>query len=134
MFKLKNKDFLSIDDLTQREILSLMELTKELKKNRDKYRSALLNKKLALIFQKPSTRTRVSFEVAMYELGGYSTYLSQEDIQLGHGETISDTAKVLSRYVDFVAIRTYQQTDLLEFAKNATSATINALTDTYHPC
>ncbi len=134
MFKLKNKDLLTIDKLTKKEILSLIDLTQDVKENKEKYRSNLKSKKLALIFQKPSTRTRLSFEGAISDLGGYSTYLSSNDMQLAYGEAIVDTAKVMERYVDFVAIRTYQQRDVIDFAKNTSIPTINALTNQYHPC
>lgn len=87
-----------------------------------------------MIFEKRSTRTRVSFETGFFQLGGHALFLSRDDIQLGRGETISDTAKVLSRYVDAIMIRTYSQEDVIELAKNADVPVINGLTDTFHPC
>jgi ornithine carbamoyltransferase len=94
----------------------------------------LPGKTLGMIFQKSSTRTRVSFEVAMYQLGGYSLFLSTNDLQLGRGETIQDTARVLSRYLDGIMIRTYKHTDVEELAKYADIPVINGLTDLQHPC
>src|SRR5688500_17152643 len=87
-----------------------------------------------MIFQKPSTRTRVSFEVGMWQLGGVALYLSASDLQLGRGETVKDTALVLSRYLDAIMIRTFDQADVEELARNSTIPVINGLTDSTHPC
>jgi ornithine carbamoyltransferase len=94
----------------------------------------LLGKSLAMIFTKPSTRTRTSFEAGMFQLGGHALYLSANDLQLGRGETIEDTGRVLSRYVDGIMIRTYRQEDVELLAAGATIPVINGLTDMYHPC
>jgi ornithine carbamoyltransferase len=112
----------------------VLKLAKELKEG--KYRDAqpLRGKKLAMIFEKSSTRTRVSFEVGMLELGGHALNLSMKDLQLGRGETVADTAKVLSRYVDGIMYRSYQHGMMLDLAKNATVPIINALDDVEHPC
>ena len=104
---MKHKDFISIVDLTPKEINQIFKLTKKLKKlhKNKKEHLLLLDRTLAMIFQKPSTRTRVSFEAGMYQLGGYALFLSAQDLQLRRGETIKDTAKTLSRYVDGIMIR-----------------------------
>src|ERR671932_990137 len=131
------KDILSIADLNIREINSILMLARRLKheqKKNGKCRQFLRGKTLGMIFQKPSTRTRVSFEVGMYQLGGDAVYLSAGDLQLGRGETIKDTAVVLSRYLDAIMIRTYAQADVEELAANASIPVINGLTDSAHPC
>ncbi|MDY6968863.1 MAG: ornithine carbamoyltransferase [Spirochaetota bacterium] len=133
---MKSKDLLSVTDITKDEILGIFELSKRLKrylKQGDNHQY-LKGKTLAMIFEKRSTRTRVSFETGFFQLGGHALFLSRDDIQLGRGETISDTAKVLSRYVDAIMIRTYSQEDVIELAKNADVPVINGLTDTFHPC
>ena len=121
----------SADDIYQ--ILSLALQLKEQRKNGIAH-PLLKGKTLAMIFSKSSTRTRVSFEVGMYQLGGSALFLSSADIQLGRGETIEDTARVLSRYVDGIMIRTYRQSDVEDLAKYGTIPVINALTDLSHPC
>lgn len=131
---MKNKDLVSIHDLTQEEMLGLIELAKDMKANKDKYRESLKNKTLAMIFMKSSTRTRVSFEVGIYELGGTGLFLSSNDIQLGRGETIQDTAKVMSRYVDGIMARVFAHQDILDLAEFGTVPVINGLTDLNHPC
>ncbi len=129
------KDFLSVLDLSTEEIHAIMEETHQLKKNSsDLGEKPLKGKTLAMIFTKSSTRTRVSFEVGMVQLGGYPLFLSASDIQLRRGETISDTAKVLSRYVDGIMIRTFDQRDVEELARHAAIPVINGLTDLLHPC
>lgn len=131
---LRHKDLVSIHELSAEEVESLFQLAENLKARPDRYRSALAGKTLAMIFEKASTRTRVSFEVGMYQLGGLATFLSSRDIQIGRGETIHDTAKVLSRYVDGIMARTFAHETVLELARHATVPVINGLTDLLHPC
>lgn len=128
------KDFISIKDLTLKGIQDIFSLTDKLKKDKAKFNSILAGKTLALIFQKPSNRTRVSFEVGMYQLGGYSIYLGPDEINLGVRESIKDVAKTLSRYVDSIVLRTFEQRNILEMAKYATIPVINGLSDFSHPC
>ena len=130
------KDFISLHDLTKEEIEKLIDLSIKIKtdlKNGIQYK-VLKNKTLGMIFSKSSTRTRVSFEVGMTQLGGYPLFLSANDIQLGRGETIYDTAKVLERYIDGIMIRTFSHDDVVELAEHADIPVINALTDLLHPC
>jgi ornithine carbamoyltransferase len=129
-----NKDLVSIKDLSALEIEGIFTLTDELKKDRHKFSQALAGKTLALIFQKPSCRTRVSFEVGIYQLGGNSIYLGSDEINLGVRESIEDVAKTLSRYVDGIVLRTFAHQNVLEMAKYATIAVINGLSDFSHPC
>jgi ornithine carbamoyltransferase len=129
--KIKMKNLLSAKDLSKEEILEIFGLTDKLK---NKKNVILENKVLAMIFEKPSTRTRVSFETAIHHLGGHAIYLSKNDIQLGRGETIEDTARVLSRYVDGITARLFSHKDLLKLAKFSSIPVINALTDLEHPC
>lgn len=130
------KDFLTLWDYSKSEILGFLEEAARLKQmQKQKIPHAYLQQKiLALIFTKSSTRTRVSFEAGMMQLGGQTIFLSSSDIQLGRGETIYDTAKVLSRYVDGIMIRTFAQADVEELAQHTTIPVINGLTDTHHPC
>ena len=123
-------------DLSPEEIENLFTLAAKLKKElRAGITHHLLRgKTLGMIFSKSSTRTRVSFEVGMYQLGGYAIFLSSSDIQLGRGETIHDTAKVLSHYIDGIMIRTFKHSDVLDLAKYGTIPVINGLTDLMHPC
>ena len=133
---LKGRDFLSLKDFTVEELWQFIK-TAEMMKLRQKAGEAhkpLNGKTLGMIFQKASTRTRVSFEVAAWQLGGYALYLSANDLQLGRGETVSDTGKVLSRYLDGIMIRTYEQSDVEELAEAASIPIINGLTDLLHPC
>ncbi|OEH87033.1 ornithine carbamoyltransferase [Desulfuribacillus stibiiarsenatis] len=130
---LKGKDFLTLADFSTEEILALLDLAIELKAGKGPQKP-LAGKTLGMIFQKSSTRTRVSFEVGMLQLGGHPLFLSNNDIQLGRGETIYDTAKVLSRYVDAIMIRAHGHEQVEELAKHADIPVINGLTDTYHPC
>jgi ornithine carbamoyltransferase len=132
---LKGKDFLQLADYHSDEILYLLEAAKELKalQKLGKPHPYLSGKILGMIFEKSSTRTRVSFEVGMMQLGGQAIFLSSKDIQLGRGESISDTAKVLSRYVDCLMIRTFSHDSIEEFAEHATVPVINGLTDLQHP-
>ena len=129
---LSNRNFLSSSDLNSDQILSLFELAKQLKGG--KRRIDLGNRVLGLIFKKASTRTRVSFQVAMARLGGQTVDLNPQVTQLGRGEPIKDTARVLSRYCDALAIRTFSQQELEEYASWSTIPVINALTDLEHPC
>lgn len=128
------KDLISIKDLTLKEIDEIFDLTDRLKKDKTKFSKALAGKTLALIFQKPSNRTRVSFEVGMYQLGGYSVYLGPDEINLGVRESIHDVAKTLSRYVNGIVLRTFEHKNTVEMAKFATIAVINGLSDFSHPC
>lgn len=130
------KDLISLHDLTAKEVEDLLSLGIRLKKEQKSGtpHPILKGKTLGMIFTKSSTRTRVSFEVGMTQLGGYPLFLSSNDIQLGRGETIHDTAKVLERYLDGIMIRTYAHSDVIELAEEASIPVINALTDLLHPC
>lgn len=130
------KDFISLHDTSTEEIEQLLNLALKLKKElkEGKEHHILKGKTLGMIFSKSSTRTRVSFEVGMTQLGGYPLFLSSNDIQLGRGETIYDTAKVLERMLDGIMIRTFAHSDVLELAEYADIPVINALTDLLHPC
>jgi len=130
------RDFLTLKDWSTQELKEMIDTAIRLKKeNKNNVRHHLLEgKKLAMIFEKPSTRTRVSFEVGMYELGGYPLYLSGNDIQIGRGESIKDTARTLSRYVDGIMIRTKGHDIIEELAEFASIPVINGLTDDFHPC
>ncbi len=130
----RHKDLVSIHDLTSDEVEALFQLAANVKARPDRYRTALVGQTLAMIFEKSSTRTRVSFEVGMYQLGGLATFLSSRDIQIGRGETIEDTAKVLSRYVSGIMARTFAHSTVTDLAKYATVPVINGLTDLLHPC
>jgi len=134
--KLKGRDFISLHDFTAAEISYLLEVAEDLKGKQKggKPHPLLKGKTLGLIFSKSSTRTRVSFEVAMHQLGGNPLFLNERDIQLGRGETIADTARVLSRYLDGIMIRTYSHDDVLQLAEYADIPVINGLTDLLHPC
>ena len=128
-----HRDFLAIPDFTTPELLGLFELAERMRTG-EYTRKPLAGKTLAMIFMKASTRTRVSFEVGTYQLGGHALFLSPRDVQLGRGEPISDTARVLSRYVDGIMIRTFAHHDVEELAKYADVPVINGLTDMLHPC
>lgn len=130
------KDLISLHDLTAEEVTNILELALQLKyENKNGVKHHLLKgKTLGMIFTKSSTRTRVSFEVGMTQLGGYPLFLSSNDIQLGRGESIHDTAKVLERYLDGIMIRTFAHSDVTELAEEADIPVINALTDLLHPC
>lgn len=136
MAKLKGKDLLSLAELTKENIVDLLKQAEKLKKRKRSITTtiALRPKVLAMIFQKPSTRTRVSFETAMRHLGGHAINLNWNDLQLGRGETIADTARVMSRYVDAVMARVNSHSDLVAFSENATIPVINGLSNLYHPC
>ena len=121
-------------DLNREEFISLIKRAIELKSGIDRSKCPLIGKSIGMIFEKPSTRTRVSFEVAIYQLGGHPVYLSPKELQLSRGETIKDTAQVLSRYLDCIVIRTFSHEIIEEFAKWSDVPVINALTDQHHPC
>ena len=128
------KHLLSIADLTPEEVADLLALASQMKRDPVSYRASLAGRTLGMIFQKSSTRTRVSFEVGIYQLGGMGLFLSARDIQLGRGEPLSDTAQVLGRYVDGIMARTYAHQDVLDLARYGTVPVINGLTDLLHPC
>ncbi|MCX7974731.1 MAG: ornithine carbamoyltransferase [Candidatus Aminicenantes bacterium] len=128
------KDFLSIHDLSLYEFHEILDLSKEIKKNPHHFRQSLKNKVLAMIFQKPSLRTRVSFEVGMLELGGEAIYLAPSDIQAGTRETFYDIGKNLERWVDGIMLRTFAHENLIELAEAASIPVINGLSDLLHPC
>ena len=128
------KDLLSISDLTIEQVEDLFALVKDIKANPDKYAESLKGQVLGMLFKKPSTRTRVSFETAIYQLGGTGMMFRPDELQLGHGETISDTATVLSRYIQGMMIRTFSHDEVVDFGKAASIPTINGLTDYLHPC
>nr|QNO49359.1 ornithine carbamoyltransferase, anabolic [Methanosarcinales archaeon ANME-2c ERB4] len=125
---------ISVSDLTHEGIYELLDLAVRMKEGRDQYMDVLKGRSLAMIFEKPSTRTRVSFEVAMTELGGHALYLNYADLQLGRSETICDTASVLSRYVHAIMARVYRHETVRELARCADVPVINALSDMEHPC
>jgi ornithine carbamoyltransferase len=133
---LKGRSFTRVADWSRDELLGVLGLADELKRLQlaGEEHHLLPGRTLGMIFQKPSTRTRVSFEVGIYQLGGTALYLSAADLQLGRGETIKDTAVVLSRYLDAIMIRTFAQSDVEELAENASIPVINGLTDSSHPC
>jgi len=128
------KDFISIKDLTTQDIEDIFELTDKLKKDKSKFSKVLEGKTLVLLFQKPSNRTRVSFEVGAYQLGGNSIYLGPNEINLGVRESIQDVAKTLSRYADAIVLRTFEHKNILELAKYSDKPVINGLSDFSHPC
>lgn len=130
------KHLLKLADLSREEILSILNLADQLKYERKQgiFKEYLKGKKLGMIFQKSSTRTRVSFEVGMYELGGNALFLSNRDLQIGRGEPVEDTARVLSRYLDAIMIRTFAQQEVEDLAKYGSIPIINGLTDYCHPC
>jgi ornithine carbamoyltransferase len=128
------KDFLTVLDLSKEEILELIEVGLRFKREGRQVKRSLVGYTLGLIFDKASTRTRVSFETAMFRLGGQALFLSKAETQMARDETVPDTARVLSRYLDALAIRTYSQELVEEMAKWAEIPVINALTDRYHPC
>lgn len=127
------RDFLSIPDYSRAELMKLFALAERMREGSYKEKP-LAGKSLAMIFMKSSTRTRVSFEVGAWQLGGHALFLSSRDVQLGRGEPVADTARVLSRYVEGIMIRTFSQADVEELAKFATVPVINGLTDLLHPC
>jgi ornithine carbamoyltransferase len=134
--KLKTKDILSLDELSENELRGIIDFAIKLKieLKKGKARPILKNKTLAMIFQKPSTRTRVSFEVGMFQMGGHALNLSSSELQLSRGETIEDTARTLSRYVDVIMARVYDHSMIETLAKYSTVPVINGLSNSFHPC
>jgi ornithine carbamoyltransferase len=128
------KDFLKLSDLSANEISLILKHALETKSGTSVGKCPLIGKSIGLLFEKASTRTRVSFEVGIYQLGAHPIYLTPNEIQLGRGETIKDTARTLSKYLDAVIIRTFGHDTLVEFAKHASIPVINGLTDLHHPC
>ncbi len=128
------KNLISITDLTRTDIAKLFEQARAFKKNPFLKKSALGSKSIALVFQKPSNRTRVSFEVGMVDLGGHAIYLGPEELELGVRESVKDVARVLSRYLDGIVARTFKHKDMLEMAKFSSIPVINGLSDLLHPC
>jgi len=128
------RDLLSIKDLSPAEIADILKVSEQVKKNKKKFSKVLAGKTLALIFQKPSNRTRVSFEVGMYQLGGNSLYLAPQEISLGVRETTNDAAKTLSRYVDGIVLRTFEHKNCLDMAEASAVPVINGLSNFSHPC
>ena len=133
---LKGRHLLSPQDLSPEEIIAVLDKADELKRKlrRGEPHDLLKGKTLGMIFAKPSTRTRVSFETAMTQLGGHAIYMGMGDLQLGRGETIADTARTLSRYVDAVMARLFKHEDIVELARNSSVPVVNGLTDLLHPC
>lgn len=133
---LNKKNFLSLNDLNREEILLILELSKDLKRDLKNGKSSQLLKgrTLAMIFQKPSTRTRLSFETGIVQLGGTAIYLSSNDLQLARGESVEDTARTLSLYVDLIMARVYSHSDIEKLAAYSSVPVINGLSDTFHPC
>ena len=128
------KDLIALETLEPADILQLLDLADQVKASPDDYRQTLAGQTLAMVFQKPSTRTRVSFEVGVYQLGGLGLFLSGNDLQLGRGETIQDTAKVLSRFVNGIMARVFAHADIEGLAEHASVPVINGLSDFLHPC
>ncbi|MCM8790521.1 MAG: ornithine carbamoyltransferase [Candidatus Omnitrophica bacterium] len=128
------KDLLSVQDLKTEEIVEILDLAADIKKNPRKYERALKGKSIGLIFQKPSNRTRVSFEIGMYQMGGYSIYLGSSEIGMGGRESVKDVACVLSRYLNGIVARTHEHATVVELAKHASIPIINGLSDMSHPC
>ncbi|HLC39429.1 MAG TPA: ornithine carbamoyltransferase [archaeon] len=131
--KLRSKDFLSVTDISKEEFLEILKTAKEFKSDSE-CPQTLKGKNIALIFQKPSTRTRVSFEVGVNKLGGKSLVLGWSELQLGRGETVEDTAKVLERYVDAIVARVFSHQDLVKMSKVTNIPIVNSLSDLEHPC
>ncbi len=130
----KKRDFVDLSDLSGRELSGLISLAGKIKRAPARYSRKLSGKTLLMFFEKPSLRTRVSFEVGMEKMGGHAIYYDVANSPIGKGETIADTAKTASRYVDIILARLYRHEDILEFAKNSTVPVINALTNYSHPC
>jgi ornithine carbamoyltransferase len=128
------RDYLTVDDLSSEELTGLLDLSEKVKAHPGDHAVAMRGKSVALIFEKPSTRTRVSFEIAVASTGGHPVTLSSTELQLGRGETIEDTGRVLSRYVDAIVLRTFEQERLEVLAGGASVPVINALSDFEHPC
>ena len=130
----QSKDFLSLKEATAFDLDTLFKLTDRMKKAPESFLGKLKGKSIALLFQKPSTRTRLSFQVGISELGGSSVYVDPQESPLGERESLKDVSRVISRYCDAIVVRTYSHTDVEQFAQNATVPVINGLSDSYHPC
>jgi ornithine carbamoyltransferase len=128
------KDLLSIQDISAPEIVGILDLARDVKANSAKYSDVLKSKSIGLIFQKPSNRTRVSFEIGMFQLGGHTIYLGSSEIGMGGRESVKDVACVLSRYLNGIVARTHKHEVVEELAKNASIPIINGLSDRAHPC
>ena len=128
------KDFLTLSDFSSKEIHSLLQRASELKSGKDKSAFPLIGKSIGIMFDKTSTRTRISFQTGIYQLGGQPIYINTKELQLGRGETIEDTAKTLSRYLHGIVIRTHAHSIVEILSNNATIPVINGLTDLHHPC
>lgn len=133
---IKSKDVLTLDELDKKELVQTLDLAIKLKKDLKKgiAKPLLKNKTLAMIFQKPSTRTRISFETGMFQLGGHAVNLSSQELQISRGETIEDTAKTISRYADVIMARVYEHSTIETLAKNSKVPVINGLSNSFHPC
>jgi ornithine carbamoyltransferase len=129
-----NKDFLTLLDLTSDEMKAVLKRAEELKSGKDNTSCPLIGKSIGLMFDKSSTRTRISFQTGIYQLGAQPIYINTKELQLGRGETIEDTAKVLSLYLHGIVIRTYSHSSIKKLAGNSTIPVINGLTDLHHPC
>ena len=128
------KDFIALTDFSSDELTAMLDLADQIKQSPQKFDSVLKGKTLGMIFNKQSTRTRISFQVGIFQLGGNGLFLGPEDMQLARGETISDTGKVLSRFLDGIMIRTFSHSDVLDLARHSSIPVINGLTDFNHPC
>jgi ornithine carbamoyltransferase len=128
------KDFIALTDFSSEELTGLLDLADRMKRSPQEFDNTLKGKTLGMIFNKKSTRTRISFQVGIFQLGGMGLFLGPEDMQLARGETISDTGKVLSRFLDGIMIRTFSHNDVLDLAKYSSVPVINGLTDFNHPC
>lgn len=128
------RDFLTIWDLSADEIRSIVDRALELKRGKDRNKCPLMGKSIGLLFEKASTRTRVSFETGLYQLGAQALYMNASELQMGRGETISDTARTLSRYLSAIVIRTHEHSRVQEFASCAAATVINGLSNRHHPC
>jgi ornithine carbamoyltransferase len=131
---MKQRHLLALKDYSREDLDEIFALARDVKARPKDYRDALRAKTLAMIFQKPSTRTRVSFEAGMFQLGGHALYLGADAIQLNRGETVADTARVLSRFVDAIMARVFAHQDVLDLARHGTVPVINGLSDLLHPC
>jgi ornithine carbamoyltransferase len=133
---IKSKDMLTLGEVDKKELVQILDLAIKLKKDLKKgiSKPLLKNKTLAMIFQKPSTRTRISFEAGMFQLGGHALNLSSQELQLSRGETIEDTAKTISRYADVIMARVYEHSTVEALAKNSKIPVINGLSNSFHPC
>ena len=128
------RDYLTFLDITAKEVEALINRAIELKAGKDASACPLIGRSIGLLFDKASTRTRISFQAGIYQLGAQGIYINAAELQLGRGETIEDTARVLSRYLDAIVIRTFAHETIEKFASNAAIPVINGLTDLHHPC